>query len=102
MIIPHDQLKPETLQALIEEFVTRQGAVHGHDEDLPLDRKIEAVQRQLRLGKVVIVYDEEDESCSIMTADALHEKPPAPPRDRRVVEDEWSQSHREAEDDVTE
>ena len=65
MIVPHDQLQPETLHALIEEFITRHGAVQGHN-DVPMDRMIQQVMAQLKNGKVVIVFDEEDESCSIV------------------------------------
>lgn len=66
MIVPHDELQPDTLKALIEEFVTRDGAVHGHT-DQPTDRQIEQVMRQLKAGHAVIIFDEEDESCSILT-----------------------------------
>jgi uncharacterized protein YheU (UPF0270 family) len=34
--VPPDNLRPNTLQVLIEGFVTRDGAVHGHS-DTPLD-----------------------------------------------------------------
>lgn len=69
-LIPHDQLLPETLESLIEEFVTRDGAVHGH-ADTPLAIQIDAVQRQLKSGKVVIVFDEASESCTMMRSDDL-------------------------------
>jgi uncharacterized protein YheU (UPF0270 family) len=67
IIIPPDQLDPATLRALIEEFVTRDGAVHGHG-DASTDRMAEQVLRQLRDGKVVIVYDEDDETTTIVEA----------------------------------
>lgn len=73
MIIPHDQLRPETLEALMEEFVTRDGAVHGHS-DIALDRQIRAVREQLASGKAVIVFDETTESCSIMLSDVAAER----------------------------
>jgi uncharacterized protein YheU (UPF0270 family) len=65
MIIPHTQLQPETLTALIEEFVTRDGAVHGHHHT-SLEEMIRAVRRQLETGKAEIVYDEETETCTIV------------------------------------
>lgn len=65
-IVPHDQLQPETLTALIEEFVTRQGAVHGHGEVEPT-AQIAAVRDQLQRGLTVIVFDEETESCTVLT-----------------------------------
>ena len=67
MIVPHDQLRPETLLALIEEFVTRDGAVQGHIE-APLDQGVEAVQQQLDEGTIQIVFDEESETCTILVS----------------------------------
>ena len=69
MIVPHDALQPDTLDALIEEFVTRDGAVHGHTET-PVLAQIDAVRRQLRSGKAVIVFDEETQTCTIVPKDA--------------------------------
>ena len=68
MIVPHDQLRPETLLALIEEFVTRDGAVQGHIET-PVLEQIAAVRRQLDEGTVQIVFDEESETCTILVSD---------------------------------
>lgn len=70
MIIPHDELAPETLNALIEEFVTRHGAVHGH-HDAETQRDIRSVMNELRSGKAVIVFDEVDESCSVVRKEEL-------------------------------
>jgi uncharacterized protein YheU (UPF0270 family) len=65
IVIPQDQLQPDILRALIEEFVTRDGAVHGHT-DTPLTEMVQAIYRQLTSGKVVIIFDEETESCTIV------------------------------------
>ncbi len=46
MIIPHQELSPEALQGLIEEFVTRDGADYG-ERDTPLEDKVAQVRRQL-------------------------------------------------------
>jgi hypothetical protein len=70
IIIPQEQLQPDTLQALIEEFVTRSGAVHGHT-DTPLSEMIEAVQRQLKSGEAVIVFDEEEETFTIVRKEQM-------------------------------
>jgi uncharacterized protein YheU (UPF0270 family) len=78
MIIPHDQLNPETLTALIEEFVTRDGALHGHAET-PLERLIASVRQQLEGGAAVIVFDEASETASIVTRDSLHHRDPDEP-----------------------
>ncbi|HEY2585697.1 MAG TPA: YheU family protein [Tepidisphaeraceae bacterium] len=83
-IVPYDQLAPQTLRALIEEFVTREGAVHGHDE-VAVESQIAEVQRQLRSGKIVIVFDHETESCTICPREELAR---VDPDERRVVEED--------------
>lgn len=70
IVVPHHQLQAETLRSLIEEFVTRDGAVHGHEEPA-LSERIDAVHRQLKTGKVVIVFEEETESCTIIPREQL-------------------------------
>ena len=68
IVVPFEQLPPATLDAVIEEFVTRDGAIHGH-ADIAMQTQAESVRRQLRAGRVVLVYDEETESCTIVPAD---------------------------------
>jgi uncharacterized protein YheU (UPF0270 family) len=70
VLIPHDSLEPQTLAALIDEFVTRDGAVHGH-RDASVEQMRESVLQQLRSGKVVILYDEDEESCTIAAKESL-------------------------------
>jgi uncharacterized protein YheU (UPF0270 family) len=66
MIIPHEQLSSDTLQGLIEEFITREGTDYGHEE-VSLDTKVAQVLRQLQRGDVVIVFDPSSESVSLLT-----------------------------------
>ena len=49
VVIPHEQLDPQILDALIEEFVTRSGAIHGH-ADVTIDSMTDLVRDQLRKG----------------------------------------------------
>lgn len=70
MIIPHDALSREALHNLIEEFVTREGTEYGETE-IPLERKIEQVRRQLERGQAVIVFDSESQSANIVDSEAL-------------------------------
>jgi uncharacterized protein len=76
MLIPYEELQPETLAALIEDFVTREGAVHGH-ADTSLEQKREAVVSLLRRGVAVIVYDEADESITIISKDEYRKRQPS-------------------------
>ncbi|MDQ1268697.1 MAG: uncharacterized protein QG618_1, partial [Thermodesulfobacteriota bacterium] len=68
LIIPWDQLSPEALQGVIEEFVTRDGTDYGEVE-MPLGTKIAQVMAQLRSGKAVIVFDQETDSGTILRSD---------------------------------
>jgi hypothetical protein len=79
-VIPHDQLQPETLRALVEEFVTRDGAIHGH-ADVPIESQISTLLRQIQAGAAVIVYDQASESCSVIRKEHLNAVDMAGPRD---------------------
>lgn len=65
MHIPHDQLAPATLRALIEEFVTREGTEYG-EQDVSLDTKVQQVIRQLERGEALISYDQDTGTCNIL------------------------------------
>lgn len=65
MIIPHRELSPEALQGVIEEFITREGTEYG-EYDRPLESKVAEVLRQLDQGTAVIVFSEQDGSCTIL------------------------------------
>ena len=54
--VPHEQLAPEVLRRLIEEFVTRDGTDYGAVERT-LGEKVAAVIRQLAAGELAIVVD---------------------------------------------
>ena len=63
--IPYAQLNPETLNSVIEEFVTRDGTDYGEIE-VSLETKTSQVLGQLKSGKAVIVFDQESETCNIL------------------------------------
>jgi uncharacterized protein YheU (UPF0270 family) len=67
--IPYDQLNPEALQGVIEEFVTRDGTDYGEIE-VSLETKISQVLGQLKSKKAVIVFDQGSETCNILRSDA--------------------------------
>lgn len=63
--IPPDALQPETLRAVIEELVTREGTDYGlHEKDL--EQKIADVRRQLQRGEAVIVFDADTGTVNII------------------------------------
>jgi len=65
MLIPYQQLNPDTLQALIEAFVLREGTDYG-DSELSLAEKVAMVMSQIQRGSVVICYSEEEESVNLL------------------------------------
>lgn len=65
MIIPLEQLNKETLLAIIEDFILREGTDYGAIDATKAD-KIEQVKLQLEQGSAVLVYSELHESVNIL------------------------------------
>jgi uncharacterized protein YheU (UPF0270 family) len=65
VIVPFDDLSPEALQGLLEEYVSREGTDYGHAA-YSLAQKVAAVRRQLETGRAVIVFDPASCSCNIV------------------------------------
>lgn len=65
MRIPLSRLSPETLEAIVDEFVTREGTDYGH-RDYSLAEKRAAVLNALRDGRAEIVYDPNTSTCNIV------------------------------------
>ena len=63
--VPHTELAPETLRAVVESFVLREGTDYGA-QDVPFDRKVADVMRQLERREAVIVYDPGTDSVDIV------------------------------------
>ena len=66
MQIPWQQLTPETVTAILEEFATRAGTDYGH-EQYTLAQKVAMLRRQLERGDVAISFDSQTETCSLIT-----------------------------------
>jgi len=54
--VPLERLQAEVLQALLEEFATRDGTDYG-ERELNLAEKVERLQQQLRASDLHILYD---------------------------------------------
>ena len=67
MIIPFEELKEDTLLALVESFILREGTDYGDDE-VSLEQKSSQIIEQIKTGKILIVYSELHESCDLMPA----------------------------------
>ena len=70
MIIPANELSDDTLSAIIEEFVLREGTEYGAI-DISLTEKIAQVKLQLAQGIVVLVYSELYETVNIIPKEQL-------------------------------
>ena len=68
MEIPHTRLSGEALRALVEEFITREGTDYGASE-VPLPQKVEQVLRALERGEVVVSFDPESSTCTLLPRD---------------------------------
>jgi len=68
MIIPLEQLNNDTLQAIIEDFILREGTDYGAI-DATKEDKIAQVKQQLEKGSAVLVYSELHESVNILPKD---------------------------------
>jgi uncharacterized protein YheU (UPF0270 family) len=95
IVVPVEELSEPVVSALIEEFVTRHGAIQG--EDVSLDVKVAQVRRMLKDGRAVIVWDDETESATVVTKEEL--KKWDGDAARRVVQDEPDPWHRRREDE---
>ena len=72
MIIPFQQLEPETLTNIIKEFILREGTDYGQEE-ASMTEKIEQVKQQLINGDAVLVFSELHETVNIMPAQQFNE-----------------------------
>jgi len=63
--VPFEELEPETLRNLIQEFVSRDGADWA-DAGCSLEDKVEQVLRQLKSKKARIVFDLQTRTANIV------------------------------------
>ena len=63
--VPHTELAPATLRAVIESFVLREGTDYGA-QDATFDSKVADVMRQLERREAIILYDPASDSVDIV------------------------------------
>lgn len=66
LLIPHEQLTQDTLLAVIEEFVTREGTDYGQEE-FSLPQKVQQVLQGIKTGQYLLIFDQGAESLHILT-----------------------------------
>lgn len=72
MIVPVNELSPDILHSIIQEFVLREGTEYGL-EDVALSEKIAQVKNQLAQGVAVIVFSELHQTVNIMPAEQFNQ-----------------------------
>ncbi len=68
--VPADELSEDALEALIEDFITREGTDYGAVEH-SLSQKKSSVRTQLARGDAVIVFDLRTESVTLVLRSEL-------------------------------
>ena len=66
MEIPYTKLSEESLRAIIEEYITREGTEYGVKE-YTFEQKIEQIRQQLLQGEIKINFDSETETCNLVS-----------------------------------
>jgi len=65
MNIPHDQLSQEALNAILEEYASREGTDYG-EISYSLEQKVAMLRRQLERGEAGISFDVSTQTCSLV------------------------------------
>jgi len=63
--VPYQQIDPETLRRMIQEFVSRDGADWG-DAGCTLEDKVDQVLQQLERNQVKVVFDLRSQTANIV------------------------------------
>ncbi|ABA90097.1 protein of unknown function UPF0270 [Syntrophotalea carbinolica DSM 2380] len=63
--IPYEQLNPDTLRRMIEEFVTRDGS-NWAEAGCTLEDKVKQVLAQLKARKVKVVFDLTSQTANLV------------------------------------
>jgi uncharacterized protein YheU (UPF0270 family) len=58
--VPVDRLAPDTLDALLQEYASRDGTDYG-ERERTLEEKVTALRRLLSQGDLALLYDSETE-----------------------------------------
>lgn len=73
MIIQTNELSADVLNAIIKEFVLREGTEYGF-QDVTLQEKILQVKEQLAQGSAVLAYSELHETVNILSIEQFNQE----------------------------
>jgi uncharacterized protein YheU (UPF0270 family) len=63
--VPPKRLQVEVLQALLEEFASRDGTDYG-ERELTMEQKVQRLHKQIQSGDLCIVYDVDSEEWDLV------------------------------------
>lgn len=69
-LVPFQKLSKDALEGVLEEFINREGTDYGAIE-MSFDEKCEQVLTQIKIGQVLIVFDHDSQSVSLMLKEQL-------------------------------
>lgn len=72
LILPLEQFDNDILQALLEDFVSRDGTDYGAYE-YSLQQKCQQLHTQIQQKQAFIVYDALSQNCQILSKEQVHE-----------------------------
>ena len=67
-----DRLAVDVLDALLEEFASRDGTDYGEVET-PIETRVKQLRRQLELGELVLLYDSDDQQWDLLPKERAEE-----------------------------
>ena len=67
--VPAERLGSNVLLALLEEFASRDGTDYG-DYELTLQRKVDALHKQLGSGELQLLYDGDSEQWDLVSQES--------------------------------
>ncbi len=70
MIIPPERLTMESLNAIVESVIMREGTDYGEHE-FSMQEKMEQLLPQVLRGDVLISYDEDSETVTLIEKDSV-------------------------------
>jgi len=70
--VPVERLQADVLQALLEDYATRDGTDYG-ERELALDEKVQRLRGQLRSGDLQLLYDVGSESWDLVPRAQAHQ-----------------------------
>lgn len=65
VVVPLQRLQPDVLQALLEEYASRDGTDYG-EREIPLAEKVDQLRQQLQSEQLLLLYDADSEQWDLL------------------------------------